>query len=143
MDVEFGLPLIKDEEPKYVDLIRQLIKKAPARCSYSNASLLSLDFYETTYGIHNHNADVNSLDTALKLMELHPAEDNISFSHLNERLQQFSELEVYQTLGLSWKEFIDQPHYVVEMQIKLCRDRMKLKDSVANNTMNEIKNLHK
>ena len=93
---------------------------------------MKLDYYETIFGIYNHSgADSNALSSQLKLVALHPAEDASANSRLYERMKQYIECEVFQTTGLSWKEFIEQPNEIVVMQLELSLQKQKLKASIT------------
>jgi hypothetical protein len=74
--------------------------------------------YEQSHGIYNH-AGAND---HLALVRHHWSEDAISASRLRERLEAFKDNRVYQTLGLSFKEFLEQPPYLCDLQLEVLKN---------------------
>lgn len=113
----------------YLDLLH----RAPKVCS-TDSQLLMLERYDTSFGVFNHRATVESVpgtvDRPLALVAMHPSEDPITGSLLHERLKVFIELDIAKYVNISFPDFLDQPTYLCDLQIELCNEKQR-KESEA------------
>lgn len=95
--------------------INELIEKAPPVVS-TDAQLMLLDAYETTFGIENHEQPQKS--RPLLLVAKQWAEDTGKGSHLFERQQQFYDCGILKFFGIPFDRWLEQPTEIVEEQMR-------------------------
>jgi hypothetical protein len=111
------------------DSIGDLITNSPRLVS-TDAQLLLRDRYETNFQIYNHNE--KSGDHPFSLIMMNWNEDSITGGSLHERMNNYIDYDIQKYYGLSFKEFIDQPTYVITMQLEIAEARIR-KDEPLNN----------
>jgi hypothetical protein len=120
--------------------IRNRMAQAPKLIS-SDATLLLMEAYETTYGIHNHSS--GDVERPLAAVAMHPPENALVGSTLYGRIEQFAEFGVAKHFGLSFSEFLDLPPYVAGRILEVSSARTKLEGVVASGvakSMEEVLN---
>lgn len=116
-DPEFGSQVDVEEH------LRMLIDKLPRLISSVDAQLVLRDQYEVTFGIYNHEQPNAEHPFALILQ--HWSEDTVTLGPLHGRMKQYIDAEIQKWFGLSFDKFIDQPTYVIEMQVAEATERIK------------------
>jgi hypothetical protein len=81
------------------------------------------DRYETSFNIYNHNEKAGDHPFALIMMNWN--EDTVTAGSLHERMNQYIDRDIQKYFGLSFNEFIDQPTYVIAMQLEVAEDRIR------------------
>lgn len=102
--------------------IDDLIAKSP-RLKSSDAQMVLRDGYETSYEIYNHADPKGEHPLALVMMNWN--EDPITGGALHERMTQYIDLDIQKYFGISFLEFVDQPTYVVRMQIEMASEKIR------------------
>jgi hypothetical protein len=106
----FGLDVDPDQE------IAELVE-GTKKLSCVDASIVSLEHYETVYGIYDHlRPDPNR---PLAVVAKHPAEDNGHTSALYEIFELYAKSNVYKHFGLSIREFLKYPRELTTLMIDI------------------------
>jgi hypothetical protein len=95
--------------------LSEALEKYPPQCS-TNAQLLLLDAYETTYDIYNH--DLHSKGRPLVLVAKQWAEDVSEGSVLFERMEEYHAVGILKFFGIPWDRWIEQPKEINDEQIR-------------------------
>lgn len=95
--------------------INELIEKAPPVVS-TDAQLMLLDAYETTFGIENHEHPQKA--RPLLLVAQQWSEDTGKGSHLFERQQQYYDCGILKFFGIPYDRWLEQPTEIVEEQMR-------------------------
>jgi len=109
--------------------IEELIEKAP-RLKSTDAQMVLRDQYESTYGIYNHAAE--GADHPFALILQHWCEDSVTHGSLHERMNQYIDLDIQKYFGLTFTDFIEQPTYVIQMQLEIAQERIRKEAPLAN-----------
>ena len=113
------------------DKIQALVDSSP-KLALTDAQILLLDTYVTTFGICDHGL---MADRPLALVAMHWEEDNSNSSSLYERIQQFEDRQVYKRFGLSLTEFLELPRDVcikiLDVSTKKQKDENNVTDAVT------------
>lgn len=107
----------------------------------TDAQMVLRDQYETTYGIYDHTAPEN--DHPFALIMMNDSEDTITQGALHDRMTQYLDCDINKYFGLSFQEFIDQPTYVIVMQLEMAQERIRKEAPVAEalkRQLNDISN---
>ena len=132
IDESFG----KDVHGNELDVggfIGHLIKSLPKLGAVDSRIVLQ-DQYETFFGIYNHLA---SKDRPLASVAMFPQEDYTENSPLYDALSDYAENGYNEIWGMSLKEFLDQPRYVVKMMREISLRIKEKKLNAVNNALNE------
>jgi hypothetical protein len=121
-DPDFG------QEVNINESIEKLIEGAP-RLKSTDAQMVLRDQYETTYGIYDHSGPGGEDPLALVLM--HPSEDTITDGALHERMKEYVECDIHKYFGISFLEFINQPTYVLRMQLEIAQEQIRKEAPIA------------
>ncbi len=107
----------------------------------TDAQMVLRDQYETTYGIYDHTAAEN--DHPFALIMMNDSEDTVTQGALHDRMAQYLDCDINKYFGLSFQEFIDQPTYVIVMQLEMAQERIRKEAPVAEalkRQLNDISN---
>lgn len=126
---EFG------ETVDIVPALRHLLKVSPKLCA-TDARLVLLEMYEQEYGIYNHA--LGDPNRPLASVAMHPAENVLEGSFLDERIEQFADKEVTKHFGLSLIEFLDLPTDVCFKILEVAAKRQKVEGSTAASLLNQL-----
>lgn len=110
-------------------VLEELIEKAP-RLKSTDAQMVLRDQYETTYGIYNHAVPEN--DHPFALIMMNDSEDTVTHGALHDRMTQYLDCDIHKYFGLSFLEFIEQPTYVIVMQLELAQERIRKEAPITN-----------
>lgn len=99
---------------------------------------MMLEQYETLFGIYDHTREDPLHPFAA--VELHPAEDNLTYSLLFERLEQFIFHKVFNASGVSWQEFKELPSYEAAELMRLCSIRRAKEEQSASEEAKKLLN---
>jgi hypothetical protein len=119
-------------------MLERLLKSVPRICS-TDAQLLMLEQYETLFGIYDHGK--NDLNHPFAAVELHTAEDNLTYSLLYERMEQFVYHRVHEATGETWSSFLRLPCYEATEMMRIAAIRREKEERAAGNLTNELKGL--
>lgn len=97
------------------------------------------DRYETSFQIYNHNEKAGEHPFALIMMNWN--EDVLSSGPLHERMNQFIDRDIQKYFGLSFSEFIDQPSYVINMQLEVAEEKIRKEAPLADAARQALQNL--
>jgi len=97
-----------------------MVRLAPQIQSVA-AQLILRDRYETLYGIHDHQ--VEDPMHPMPLVAMWPQEDASTGSLLDERLEQFADLQVGRVFNCSLNEFLSQPSDVCFKMLEIAAKR--------------------
>jgi hypothetical protein len=122
------------------EVLDNLLHSVP-QVDSTTAQLIMLENYETVYRIFDHT--VEKVDHPFALVEMHPAEDNISESLLRERMRQFAFHDVNGAFGVSWLEFLELPTDHATEILLIASEKKAKDDKSASTLANELKNLNK
>jgi hypothetical protein len=104
------------------DSIGDLITSSPRLVS-TDAQMVLRDRYETSFQIYNHNEKAG--DHPFSLIMMNWNEDTVTGGALYERMSQYVDRDIQKYFGLSFYEFIEQPTYVITMQLEIAEDRIR------------------
>lgn len=82
-----------------------------------DASIVSLEHYETVFGIYDHLRPDPS--RPLAVMAKHPAEDNGHTSALYEIFELYAKSNVHKHFGLNIREFLKYPRELTTLMIEI------------------------
>lgn len=99
------------------------------------------DRYETLFQIYNHSLEASDHPFALIMMNWN--EDVVSHGTLYERMRQYIDMEIQKYFGLSFNEFIDQPTYVVMLQLEVAEARLRKEAPLHDAAREALDNLTK
>lgn len=111
----------------------------PTVKTVSEVRLMLIEEYETAFGIYNHDAPTDPESHPLAIIEMHSAEDTATPSLMYERMRQFAATDCAKYFNLSWPEFIDQPHDMVEEQLVIAAELKKRDDEASAKAIQELK----
>jgi hypothetical protein len=94
------------------------------------------EYYETFFKLYNHYS--GDMRRPLASVALHPEEDIIKNSLLEESIKSFYTANIKETFGLNYLEFIDLPKYICEMMVKVGHDLLKKKSVIAGDVQREL-----
>lgn len=114
--------------------LREVITTSPKVCS-TDAQLLLMEAYETTYGIFDHD----NFSRPLSLVAMHSGEENAKSSKLYERFRQFRTKNVFKHFGINLLEFLSMPTEYCNYVLELAEEASKEEDIVATNLANHLK----
>jgi hypothetical protein len=101
----FGFEKLKDRQ-RYHDLITKTKKM-----DSFTTTLLWREYYETHFGIFNHDDPKAPKYHPLALATLHPKEDSFSYSLLHRFMWKFRQYKIKDTWGYNLTEFLALPWY--------------------------------
>jgi hypothetical protein len=102
--------------------IGDLITSSPRLVS-TDAQMVLRDRYETSFKIYDHNEKAGDHPFALIMMNWN--EDTVTAGSLHERMVQYIDRDIQKYFGISFNEFIEQPTYVIAMQLDIAEDRIR------------------
>lgn len=120
--------------------IDELIQTAPRLVS-TDAQMVLRDKYETTYGIYNHADPAN--DNPFALVMMLDSEDVITHGELHERMSQYVDCDIHKYFGLSFDAWLDQPSYVIRMQLELAQEKIKKEAPMAEALRKQLEGINK
>lgn len=120
------------------DSIGDLITNSPRLVS-TDAQMVLRDRYETSFQIYNHSDKAGEHPFALIMMNWN--EDVITNGTLHERMNQYIDRDIQKYFGLSFHEFIDQPTYVITMQLEIAEDRIRKEAPLNDAARQALQNL--
>ena len=94
------------------------------------------EFYETLLRIYNHYSGDNK--RPLASVALHPEEDIIKGSLLEESIKTFYLRNIKETFGLNYLEYIELPRYVCDIMADVGKDMLKKKSNIAADVQKEL-----
>lgn len=80
------------------------------------ASILALEAYDTTYGLHPHDIE----HAPLSLIEFHPKENHLQNGTLQMTIRAFRKHRVGTHMNMSLIDFLNCPRHVTKMILKDC-----------------------
>lgn len=89
----------------------------------TDAQIVLRDRYETTFNIYNHAARGADHPFALILMNWN--EDTITNGELHEKMNRYIDADIQKYFGIDFNTWIDQPTYVIELQLEVARTRIE------------------
>jgi len=111
--------------------IWDLLQTMPVLCS-TDAQLVLRERYETTYGIYNH--DDIAVPRPFAPIAMQWSEDSCDGSLKYERIEQFSDFNIYKYFGLNWVQFCDLPvdeaRKILEVSLKRCNKEGVITDNL-------------
>jgi hypothetical protein len=107
------------------------------------AELLLREAYDITYGIFDHvkqaQIEKKSTDVRIKrplaLVEFHPAEDTSGASRFKEAALMFAKLKIHERWGISFLEYLENPHYLNQLLIDAAEELAKSDSKVLRTAM--------
>ena len=107
----------------------------------TDAQMVLRDRYETSFQIYNHSLESSDHPFALIMMNWN--EDSISQGSLHERMNQYIDYDIQKYFGLSFIEFIEQPTYVILMQLEIAVGRLKKEAPLHDAARDALNSLNK
>jgi hypothetical protein len=109
------------------------------RYSSIDAQIVLNEFYETLFKIYNHYSGDNR--RPLASVALHPEEDIIKNSLLEESIKTFYLRNIKETFGISYLEYIELPRYIGEIMSDVGKELLKKKSNIADDVQKELDGL--
>lgn len=97
------------------------------------------EYYETLFKLYNHYSGDNR--RPLASVALHPEEDIIKNSLLEESIKTFYLRNIKETFGITYLEFIELPRYIGDIMSEVGKELLKKKSSIAQDVQNEIEGI--
>lgn len=113
----------------------EMLNKLPKRNSV-DAQIIMRDFYENAYGIYPHLK--KNGNRPLASVALHPAEELIDDSLLEEAVRSYIARGVRDLYNLSIVEFLELPQHVVNLLVKIADESMSKKHVQASALEREL-----
>ncbi len=85
------------------------------------ASILAMEAYDTTFGLHSHDND----NEPLSLVTMHKKEQFVESGRLRTTMRAFRKHRVAHHYGLSLNEFLSMPRYLNRMILADCEESEK------------------
>lgn len=82
-----------------------------------SSKMMQLDYYETIFGIYDH--EHQSAGNPLALVRMHHKEDPVGYSKLYRTIHRFYDHQIYQKTGLTIDKFLQLPLDIVELHFKI------------------------
>lgn len=100
------------------------------------ASILTMESYDLTYGLHSHE-DSND---PLSLIGMHPKENYLHNGRLQTTIRAFRTHKVGTHMHMSLQEFLALPRYVTKMILKECEEAERVEAKRASTILDNFKN---
>lgn len=94
------------------------------------------EFYETLLKIYNHYSGDNK--RPLASVALHPEEDVIKNSLLEDSIKTFYLRNIKDTFGINYLEFINLPRYICDIMSEVGKEMLKKKSTIAEDVQREL-----
>jgi hypothetical protein len=95
------------------------------------------DYYESLYGLFDHETE--SHGRPLALVAMHWGENGSDGSQLDERIEQFVDLDVGKYFHISFSEFMDLPSDICRRMLEKAKRRKDEEGKVAKNADDLLK----
>lgn len=102
-----------------------MVSKLP-RLSRVDAQIVMSDYYDVRFGLFNH---AESKARPLSSVAMFPCENYTERAPLYDAYKEYAERNYKEIWGLSVKEFLDLPQYIVRMMRSITVDIMASKES--------------
>lgn len=128
----FGYEQLERTEPS--DLAELLTYAGPQ--DGVMASILTMEAYDTTYGLCSHDND----NAPLSLITLHPKENFLAGGRLQATMRAFRKHRVGTHFQLSFAEFLKYPRHVTRMILKECEAAEREESERARSVLDKVGN---
>lgn len=131
-DLDFGIRI--DIENFILDTIEKIPKSNSV-----DACIIMRDFYENEFGIFPHFN--KKYARPLSSVEIHPSEEIVENSLLEEAIYMFVKNKIKDTFGISLIEFFNLPLDVIKLLVKISNEEHSSSNALSENIEKELKKL--